>query len=392
MTRAGFSLRVATLLAALIVPRTAHAAPPASAPALPAPVRLAFDQAANARYAAEVTEALAAIQRRLTGRLCQPLLPGLPLALRPAACGAEQADARALVHAVVLRDGVFWRSFSTHPRTLEEPLMLGSVSKALAGVPLLALGGANADEHWCVEAFAGIANADGYRGVADCTVPAAQMPAQLAMAKSNNLAMVWRLRRLPDRWMRLQLKQAGAHNVPATSAVSVAVALGTVEYTPRQALECFDALVAGRARRAAMVATAPIHASPFARWCASAARTPDARRFIDRMLAAPAGPQGTAGFAVGLLPGAAGLAAKTGTPSTTERLDTGKVLVASFRRGGHRYTFFLSLLSLKPSQALATKLNASDLADLVRVVDRHTRPNSKADPRPIVQRQPAAKP
>ena len=360
------AMRLAVLAAALAWPHGAAATAPDA-------VQLTFDLAGNEAFAEQIHAALTKTQRRMTGRLCHALGADLPLTgSRPAGCESQARSDSAIVHAYVLRDGLIWRLYSSHPRMMEEPGSLGSVSKTLGAVPLLAKAGAQLGEQWCVHQFQGIANADGSTGYPDCRAAGARIGAVAALARSNNLATIWRLRELPEAQMRRDLLAAGVHNVPRDSSVAVAVALGVIEYTPRQALECFDALVAGQARRAAMVTQAVAAPSDFARWCASARSTPSSVAFVDGLLAAPADPGGTAAFLRGAIPGAAQLRAKTGTPSTASRLDTGKLLVASYQRGGHRYTFLLGLLAPKPSMPLSPKLNATDLLDLVKVINLHT--------------------
>ena len=258
-------------------------------------------------------------------------------------------------------------------------------------VPLLAQHGAKPDEMWCVQAMANLQNAGGFRGHGRCDGPAAWVSATQALARSNNLAVLWRLKQLPAPALRKALQQTGIGNVPLDYHPAVAVAMGSLEYTPRQALECFDAMASGQAQRAAVVLGTKAVASPIARWCMAALATPNGRAFVSQLLAAPAGAHGTAAFLPGVFAGATELRAKTGTPSDGAGNDTGKVLVMSFRRGGHRYTALVAWLSPRPSIPLASRLDAADLLPVLRIVNAHTQDSApgnaaKSLPRPGVDR------
>ena len=359
-----------------------HLAAGATQPLLPnpAPVVLTMNAADNQAFVAAVRAILAAPPPALAARLCLPLVssPVLPMKVplsvvprRPMACAPLKPAEHAVVHVAVLRDGKFWRLFSTHPGRLDAATSLGSVAKSIGAVPLLALYGAKPDELWCVQAVANLKNADGFRGHALCDDPAAWVTAESALARSNNLAILWRLKQLPASALRESLEQAGVGNVSRQYHPAVALALGLVEYTPRQALECFDAMASGLAQRATIVQGAKAAASPTAHWCRAALATPRGQAFVSQLLAAPAGVNGTAAFLPAVFAGATELRAKTGTPSDSAGNDTGKVLVMSFKRGGHRYTALVAWLSPTPSTPLATRLEAADLVPLLRIVNSH---------------------
>jgi hypothetical protein len=315
---------------------------------------------------------LARLGERMDGRLCVALVKGAALRTRPAVCPKDTDKAQAVLHAVVLRDGDIWKFFSTHPTLFEAPASLGSISKAVVGVPLLAHAHATSDERWCPKTFGGFRNADGSTGVGDCHDGHAEVPATLAIAKSNNLATIWRLRQLPVQATRDRLKLLGIANVPVDYHPGIAVALGVVEVSPRQTVECFDALASGNPRRAAIVQRATAKPSAYAQWCADAVRAPTGSHFVRTMLSAPAEVGGTARFLRSALPGSENLYAKTGTPANGQRMDTGKALVGSYSRQGHRYTFLLALLSSRADSPLAQQLNATDLRGFVDVINQHT--------------------
>ena len=345
---------------------------------LPPQVQLTFDIKDNMAYGQSVRDALRTMQGRLKGRLCHPLHAGATLAMRPEFCSAGKAEEPAVVHAVVLRDAAIWRLYSSHPALLEQPMSMGSVSKAIGAVPLLAHSGAHAGEQWCRQYLAGFRNADGNTGYTDCKSAKAHVPAELAMGRSDNLATIWRLRQLAPEIVRKQLRQIGVHNVPDNYHPGIALALGIVEYSPRQALECFDALASGQAIRAAMVDHATAAPTAMAGWCSSAVTTPAGRELADRLLAAPAKAYGTAAFLPDLFKGATAVLAKTGTPADAQDHDTGKLLLTSFLRGGHRYTVLVAVMSPTPALPLAARLASSDLRDLFTVAEQHTRPSAAA--------------
>jgi hypothetical protein len=335
-------------------------------------VQLTYGLRDNTAFGRAMLDQLQRSGEQMNGRLCIALTKGSALRTRPAVCPTDKDKAQAVLHAVVLRDGDIWRIFSTHPKLLETPVSLGSISKAVLGVPLLAHVHARSDERWCPQAFGGFRNADGSTGVVDCHGGHSELPATLAMAKSNNLATIWRLRQLPAQATREQLRPLGVANVPADYHPGVAVALGVVEVSPRQTLECFDALVSGNPRRAAMVQRATAKPSGYASWCAEAAGDPVGGQFVHTMLSAPADVGGTARFLRSALPGSDNLYAKTGTPANAQRLDTGKALVGSYSRQGHRYTFLVALLSSRTDSPLAQHLDAIDLRGFVDVINQHS--------------------
>lgn len=336
-------------------------------------VQLTYQLTGNSAFGRAMSEQLQQSGERMVGRLCLPLVEGAVLRSKPVGCPKDHEQAHAVLHAVVLRDGEIWRLYSTHPKLLEAPVSLGSISKAVVGVPLLAHANARADEVWCPQTFGGFHNADGSSGVADCHASHAEVPATVAMARSNNLATIWRLRQLPAQATRDHLKSLNIANVPTDYHPGIAVALGVVEVSPRQTVECFDALISGSPRRAAMVQRAPAKPSAYAQWCAGAVAQPAGSQFVHTMLSAPADLGGTARFLRSALPGADALYAKTGTPANAQRMDNGKALVGSFSRQGHRYTFLLALLSSRVASPLAPHLAAADLRGFVEVIDRHTR-------------------
>lgn len=334
---------------------------------MPPKVYLTLGVAANAEFGQGVQVQLAALQQRLAGRLCHPLsLPGP--AKRPHFCEGE--DERAVVHVVVLKNGAIWRLASTHPAYLEQPAQIGSLAKALVAVPILARAGARTEEQWCVQAVAGIRNADGFGGHDQCSERGAMIDATFAMARSNNLATIWRLRQLSAGHVQRELDTAGIVAAPGRFHPGLAVALGMLEVTPRQALECFDGLARGQARRANITQNSQGAPTQMASWCAGATATPQGRAVVDGLLRAPASAGGTASFLPAMLPAAAQWRAKTGTPTDAAARATGKLLLFSLRHGGHLYTALLSVASPKPSWPLAEHLASSDLAGLVNVAVR----------------------
>ena len=365
----GVSLLMATLLA---TPTRGNAQPTVQSERR---VDLTLDIQANAALAERIRSDLAAMQTRLRGRLCQPLVEGLPLAGRPAGCQvgapgrADPSLVPAVVQVVVLREGLIWRFATTHPAQFEQPWPLGSLGKAVLAVPTLARAGASAGEQWCVQALPGIRNADGSTGSTNCSGPGAvTISAVRALASSNNLATIWRLRQLPAAHVANELGAAGILRLPTDYHPGIAATLGMLEVTPRQALECFDALAGGSARRAAITLRATAAPTPMARWCAGSTTQPAAQTFINAMLRAPAEPGGTAAFVHGEAPGIELLGAKTGTPTNDATQNTGKSLLFSFRVRQARYTALVSVVSPRPAWALGVGLASRDLRDLVRDV------------------------
>ena len=340
-------------------------------PAADLPVEVTVDTAANMRFSKAVNHTLLAMQSRMQDRLCHPLLPRVTLPpTRPAYCEGtvEKGLPPAITQVVVLREGQIWRWAMSHPAQFEQRWPVGSLSKAIIALPLLAIDGARPDERWCPQAIDGLHNADGGAGVADCHISTAELSATAAMAKSNNLATIWRLKRVPLSHLRNELVKAGLQPTADQIHPAVAAALGMIELTPRQALECFDALASGQARRAAMTSHARAPASPFAQWCAKSATTPAARRFVLQMLTAPAVGGGTAAFVPGLRPNVGRVLAKTGTPTNDQGHATAKHLLTSFKHGGVRYTSLVSITAPKPAWPLGTALSAIDLKELVGVI------------------------
>ena len=340
---------------------------PQSVAAMPSAFKLNYDVAGNLGFAIDVVAALRTVQRSMAGELCLPLIADEPILLTPVACPAAEPGQRAIVTVAVLRDGVVARLYASHSETFERPLPLGSLSKAVVGVPLLAHAGARADERWCEQAYGGFRNSDGFQGVANCD-RVAGVPAPWALARSNNLATLWRLRRIAEAETRKVLNQAGVGNVGADYLPAVGVALGIVELSPRQALECLDALASGIAVRAAIVEDAIAPPTHLALWCAAAVSTPARRSFVETMLSAPRRRGGTAEFASALLPRGTKLLIKTGTPSNAERMDTGKALLGSFLSGGVRHTFLIAVLSPNPAAPLGRRLAGSHLAPVLEVI------------------------
>lgn len=335
-------------------------------PVRPGRIELTLDWHANAAFGGRVEGELARLQQRLAGRLCHPLT-NTPLATRPAFCAAEPTGAT--VHVIVLRRSVFWRVYSTHPAGLEGPLPIGSVAKAVLAVPLLAKAGAKATETWCIQALAGLRNADGSTGFAGCDAPGARIGAMHALARSNNLATAWRLRQIDAGWLHRELTQAEVRGIPADVHPALAATLGIADITPRQLLECFDALArSGEARRAAMARHARAPVTPMAAWCAGAVATAGGSALARRLLAAPAEPGGTAAFLPALLPAAKGWRAKTGTPTDDAGRDTAKLLVFSAGHQGAVYTALIAIASPKPAWPLTDGVPSAELRGIANVV------------------------
>lgn len=345
-----------------------------------AAVRLSFEAGANLRFAADIRNALARTQEQLAPRLCAPLVAGAALLGRSPEC-PESIPPAAVVHAVVLRKGAVWRFFSSHGLEFESRRSLGSITKGVIAVPLLATHGAKPGERWCVHSFGGRRNADGFVGHAACA-PAAYIDARAALAHSNNLATIWRLQQLQPAALREELSALQIGDLATHEDAASAIALGRVELAPREALECLDAIATGRARRAVMALGGRPKPTSLATWCAHAVASPAARRFVRELLSAPAEAGGTAAFLPMVLRGSSGFLAKTGTPATDQGLDVGKVLVASFQHGGARYSLFVAMLSAQPSRPLATQLASRDLVPILQVIARHIQgvPKSAAQP------------
>jgi hypothetical protein len=375
------ALQTIAVALATATPAPAVAAPAGRVAAMHQPTQLTFSTHQNTAFGQAMQQALADLQHTLSQRLCMPLTAKPLAAVTPPECPHQSQGNVAVLHAVVLRDGVFHRVFSTHSQLLEQPVSLGSVGKAVLAVPLLAHAGALAGEQWCVQAFGGFRNASGDMGHASCAETGAHVSASHAMATSDNLATIWRIRQLPAQQVRQQLQSVGISNVPGDYHPGIAAALGVVTYTPRQALECFDALLSGSAQRAALVSGSSAAASGLAQWCAAAVATQQGRVFVTQMLQAPTLTGGTASVLRHAMPGATALRAKTGTPANASAVGTGKVLLASFSREGRRYTVLLALLSPKAAVPISPSLAISDLRPFLEIINAHTT-RAASSPRP----------
>ncbi len=377
--------------AAILTNSLAYSSPAIGGPAaLPreaaAPVQLSVDAQRNKLLERSLKADLAGIQRRHASQLCFPLGGTAALAMRPAYCqGTVDPDMQAGLVVTVLRDGAIVRHVSFGGASLERPMPMGSLAKMVLAVPMLAHEGARADEKWCRKAVPGLRNADGFEGVVSCEGREAQRSAIEAIAASDNLATIWRLGRVDAHVLVQHLATAKVGWPSGEVTPAVAAALGVVELTPRAVLECHEALVTGRARRATMVNGGKGAATDLARWCAQAVSTPQRAAFVRSMLQAPLGVSGTAGFLPPMSRRVTWLTAKTGTPTTNETLDSGKLMVFSLRVRGARYTAFIGLASPRPNWPLARRLASSDLRPLVESVLKdllggNVRPSYSAPP------------
>lgn len=357
---------------------------PASVPAASAEaVRLTLDTTRNKALERSINAALASIERQHVTQLCYALTGAVTKPVRPTYCqGPVDRQLRAGLVVVVLRNGAIVRLVSAGGASLERPMPMGSLAKMFLGVPTLALQGAKPDESWCRRAMPGLRNADGFEGVVHCDMPDAHRSATEALATSDNLAMIWRLNRIDPQVIEQQLAHADVTWPAGEVAPAVAMALGVVELSPRQVIECHEALVTGRARRATIVAGGRGEPTALARWCAQSVATPQRRAFVDTMLAAPLRPGGTASFLPAMADRAAWLTAKTGTPTTRDTLDSGKLLVFSARVRGARFTVFIGLASPRPNWPLARRLATSELQPLVAALLGDLSEPSVQRPRP----------
>lgn len=340
-------------------------------------VRLTLDVQANAALAQEVRANLAALQAKLRGQLCYSLTKDAPLLQRPEKCHrgpeghADLDSALAVVQVVVLRESLVHRLVVSHPAQFEQPWAVGSISKTVLAVPILARAGASEKEPWCIESLPGLRNANGSTGDSGCGGPNAQtISAASAIAHSNNLATIWRLRKLAAKEVTAELESAGLKRIPGDYHPGIAIALGMLELSPRQTLECFDALVSGSAKRAAITLYAKAAPSAMARWCEENTKAPAARAFTRAMLQAPGQAGGTANFIRSELKPALLLGSKTGTPTNDETQDTGKSIVFAFALPHGRYSALISIVSPRPSWPLGFNLVTKDLLPLVRAVIR----------------------
>jgi hypothetical protein len=355
--------RTWVLALAVVLDGSAAADGSALGSAQPGRIDLTIDWQADQNFAVRVSAELAALQQRLDGRLCHAV-SGVPLVNRPAFCSSEARPAA--VHVAVLRDSAFWRSYSTHPAALERPFPIGSVAKAVIAVPLLAKADARPDETWCVQALPGLRNADGSTGAPGCNI---RISALQAIASSNNLATIWRLQQIEPARLRQSLSEAQIRGVPADVQPAVAATLGIAQVSPRQVLECFDALArSGEARRAVITRHAGAAPTPMATWCAGAVETGAQRALVRALLSAPAESGGTAAFLPSLLTGASGWRAKTGTPTDDVGYDTAKLLVFSVVHRQRVYTGLIAISSPLPSWPLAASISSAELKGLAKVV------------------------
>lgn len=353
-----------------------------------APVELGFDATANLGFANDVTRLLQRMAADERNQLCLQLPAtsanaGPPPATRkpPPDCGVLRSPVpAATVHIVMLRNGAIWRIASSFEPGIDRPLGLGSLAKAVLALPLLALDDGHVEEQWCespIETAGGGEASAPAPATAECP-PGARIGARAAFAASRNGALIDRLRRIPADRIRDHLVTAQMRGGAALRHPAVAVPLGLIELTPRQALECFDALASGQARRAAFLRNPLAEATLMSRWCADVVSSPRRLAYVHAMLRAPGEADGTASFAVQALPtalrGGPVPLAKTGTPSDAERQDLGKTLLMSFLVGAHRYTALLAVVSPRPDAPLARRLPADFLLPLVRLVGQHAQP------------------
>lgn len=368
------------MAAALSGQMTAHAEvdrPIAPAEVQPA-VRLTLDAARNAALARSLDRSLAVVERRLAGQLCHRLGAKSPQASRPDHCRGDDLPAPFIT--VVLRDGDIARLVMRNGASLERPFPMGSITKLVLGVPALALENAAIDEHWCPRAVAGLRNASGFEGVTGCEQRADLLPARKAMATSDNLAWAWRLAQIAPERLGSHMRRAGVTLPDSQVAPAVAMALGMASLSPRQVLECHEALLTGRSRRASIVAVGTAEPMPIANWCATAAGRASRRGFVETMLHAPLGSGGTASFLPPMGQRVEWLSAKTGTATTDDTLDSAKVLLFSLRSNGHRYTVLIGLASPRPNWPFGKRVASAELRPLVESVlaDIVTAPTPRA--------------
>lgn len=361
------------------------------------PLELGYDAAANARFEQDVRGVLRTMAVNAVTPLCLPLTseqesskggPAAATAKPAAGCDDKPPAAMAAtVHVMMLRDGAIWRIASSFAPGIDKPLVMGSTAKAVLALPVLALDNARADERWCERTSTLSTAEDAVAAIDDgrspdmpptpCP-PGVNIAARKAFAESRNAALIDRMRGIPAEQIREHLASAQVQGAAELRHPAVMVPLGLVDLTPRQTVECFDALASGQSRRAAFLRRANAGASAMARWCAAAVSDPRRKAYVHTMLRAPAERGGTAEFATLALSAGSGstltLLAKTGTPSDARRRDLGKTLLVSFETGGHRYTALLAVVSPSRAQALALRLPGDFLAPLLRLLAQQVQP------------------
>lgn len=331
-------------------------------------IALSYALNANAQFSKQIELARESTARKLNGKLCIPLA-GEKLVRKPRACPEQDNSQEVIVHAMILRDGVVWRFYSSHSWAYDRAQSFGSIAKVVPGLAYLAQQHAHTGERWCQKSFLTFQNADGFRGHSNCAHPDAHVTPIEAIAKSNNLAFRWRLAQEDQGQLRAVMSEMDIHGVDKDYDPAINVAFGHTGLSPRQILECFDALVSGTARRAAFIKDAAAPPSRIARWCAKSVSEPSRHQYVKTMLAAPSR-EGTSRHLQAMFPEGIVIHSKTGTPSIT-RLDLGKALVATLQHGGHRYTFLAAALSPSPSAPLSPRLGSGDFSEIHRVISNH---------------------
>lgn len=109
---------------------------------------------------------------------------------------------------------------------------IGSVAKILAAL-LLAHEGDTPDQRYCRQYFSGRLDSDGTTGFENCDSPGAMINAAEAIARSSNLAILWRLRQIP-RDKLSQLAGDFKFKLPTDIDPAYAIAFGLVQASPQQ--------------------------------------------------------------------------------------------------------------------------------------------------------------
>lgn len=262
---------------------------------------------------------------------------------------------------------------------------VGSVAKVLAAI-LLAREGDSPDKRYCREFFDGRLDSDGTTGAESCVSPGAMIDAREAFARSSNLAILWRLRRISKEKLTGIVTDFG-FKLPTTVDPAYAIAFGLIQAAPQQVhnlMHSVGRVVLGRGN-----AGPPIHvihqldlsdALPVRPAATSkiSAQLPayltddNARAYVrDVLTAVLSHPTGTMRFLRAYTPaGSHGTVSahigKTGTPVGENNMVSDKLVTGSLIQNGHYYSYLFLVRAANPGKVpLGRHLKADHFAPMI---------------------------
>ena len=349
-------------------------------------IRLTVDAREAVLVRRAVERGLATIERDRAEALLTALTPA-----------ASEPRAQVLL---ALADGVgrMVALYSSHerplygdPDDLRDPLpgprnirQIGSLGKVILAVYLGQTD--RPSDRYCNARTAGVRNAGGGRGVADCRKPGALYTAGEVFGRSLNLPLLSRLRAPDEAPLAALVKDAG-FRIPPGAQPSAALTLGIATASPRQIHRLMGAVLAGvvgeepRAALPHVVASVDLVDGDEVRsrqpdaWAGSLADSlslyfPVGREYVRRVLSAPLGPGGTLGrlghWRGGVHPGIDLHIAKSGTTLTpTPSLTRDAYAAGGFVSRGRRYTYIALIGSPNHRVPLGRGFHGGDVAPLV---------------------------